>query len=117
MAVDRNSEARFSVEKFCLGSKRGSSHSQEQEEQEEVREHEEQEEQKELEEVEEASRPRRPGVGRTVGPHRFGKLVEAGGSLPNQHHLQFSIKSHLTKDILWRKRQKYDIQLWIRNRL
>jgi len=94
MAVDRNSEASFSVEKLCLGSKRGSSHSQEQEEQEEVREHEEQEEQKELEEVEEGNRPRRPGVGRTVGPHRFGKLVEVGGSLLNQHHLS-SACNHL----------------------
>ena len=52
MAVDRNSEASFSVERLCLGSKRGCSHSQKQEE---VGEHEEQEEQKELEEQEELS--------------------------------------------------------------
>ena len=83
-----NSEASFSAEKL-------SSYFQEQEEQEQQEEQEEQEEQQEQqeeqqeeqEEVEEANRRHRPGVGRRVGPHRFGKLVEEGGSLPNQHHL------------------------------
>ena len=69
--------------KLCLGCRREPSHSQEQEEQEEQ------------EEVEEGNRPHRPGVGRKVGLHRFGKLAEAEGSLQNQHLLQFSIKSQL----------------------
>ena len=61
--------------KLCLGCRMGPSHSQEQEEQEEQ------------EEVEEGNRPHRPGVDRTVVPHRFEKLAAVEGNLQRQHRL------------------------------